>query len=70
VDDSETKWEENAVKVLQGLVQWWESDDPDRRLSHAGAHNMANLVMMARWALAVREADGDKEKLAELLGGP
>ena len=34
--------------LCEGLVRWWHSDDPERRLSMDSAHDLAGLVMLAQ----------------------
>ena len=38
--------------LCEGLVRWWHKDDPERRMSMDGAHNLAGLVQIAVGLLA------------------
>jgi hypothetical protein len=37
--------------LCEGLVRWWGTDDPERRLGMQSAHDLAGLVLVAQGLL-------------------
>lgn len=46
-------WVDRARHALNGFVLWWDSDAPDRRLPAEEAHDLANVILIAKSLLDV-----------------
>jgi len=62
---SNENWASQANEALKRFILWWESDSPDRRMNFQEAHEMGNLILVAKFLVddhQARKAEDPEEK--------